>query len=117
MSSKPPGSQHLVQNSNTVDLEIAHTEGFYVYSTSGKKYLDFTSGWCVGNLAWGNGEIRKSIHRYKGPDYVAPSFYYGPWAELAEMLCECSPGKLDKVYRCTGGTEAVDVALQIAMAY
>jgi adenosylmethionine-8-amino-7-oxononanoate aminotransferase len=107
--------KHLADSDNSLGLEIQGTDGFYIKAAGGKKYLDFTSGWCVGNLAWGNKEIRKAIHQYRGPDYVYPGFFYQPWAELAEVLCEMAPGKLNKVYRCTGGTEAVDAALQIAM--
>jgi 4-aminobutyrate aminotransferase-like enzyme len=40
-----------------------------------------------------------------------------PWAQLAEMLARITPGKLAVSYRTTGGTESVEGALQIAMAY
>lgn len=33
------------------------------------------------------------------------------------MLVRMAPGKLAKAYRATGGTEAVEIALQLAMAY
>lgn len=36
--------------------------------------------------------------------------------ELAQLLAEITPGKLEKTYRATGGSEAVDIALQVAMA-
>ena len=42
---------------------------------------------------------------------------YKPWAELAELLADLTPGKLKKSFRATGGTEAVEIALQVAMAY
>ena len=41
---------------------------------------------------------------------------YGPWVELAALLAELTPGKLRKSFRATGGTEAVEIALQLAMA-
>jgi adenosylmethionine-8-amino-7-oxononanoate aminotransferase len=116
VSIKKASRIHLADPENPLGLEIKGTEGFYIKTTDGKKFLDFTSGWCVGNLAWGNKEIRKAIHQYRGPDYVYPGFFYEPWSDLAELLCDMVPGKLKKVYRCTGGTEAVDAALQIAMA-
>ena len=108
--------KHLADPDNSLGLEIEATDGFYIRTTEGRSYLDFTSGWCVGNLAWGNREIRRTIHQYRGPDYVYPGFFYEPWNDLADTLCDISPGHLSKVYRCTGGSEAVDAALQIAMA-
>ena len=57
-----------------------------------------------------------SASRSRHPDYVLPSCLYGPWVELAALLAELTPGKLRKSFRATGGTEAVEIALQLAMA-
>ncbi|WAM28554.1 hypothetical protein [Myxococcus sp. NMCA1] len=45
--------------------------------------MDFITGWCVGNLGWDVREIRARLRRFDGPDYVHPSYLYGPWTELA----------------------------------
>jgi adenosylmethionine-8-amino-7-oxononanoate aminotransferase len=37
--------------------------------------------------------------------------------ELAELLADLAPGRLKKSFRSTGGSEAVDVALQMAMVH
>jgi acetylornithine/succinyldiaminopimelate/putrescine aminotransferase len=42
---------------------------------------------------------------------------YAPWTELAERLTERAPGKLARAYRCVGGSESVELALQIAMKH
>ncbi|HEU4521331.1 MAG TPA: aspartate aminotransferase family protein, partial [Thermoanaerobaculia bacterium] len=81
----------------------------------GKRYIDFVSGWCVGNFGWSNSEITRKPRRRR-PDYVNPEYIYRPWVELAQLLAEIAPGKLEKTYRATGGSEAVDIALQVAMA-
>ena len=83
----------------------------------GRKYIDFMMGWCVGNLGWGNTEIRAAAQKFDGPDYVHPDHLYRPCVQLAEMLAGITPGKLAVSYRTTGGTESVEGALQIAMAY
>jgi 4-aminobutyrate aminotransferase-like enzyme len=98
-------------------LEIVKSKDGYLYNRDRKKYVDFLSGWCVGNIGWGNREIKNAIRNYKGPDYIYPNFLYRPWTELAEVLAEITPGKLKKSYRATGGTESVETALQIAIAY
>jgi acetylornithine/succinyldiaminopimelate/putrescine aminotransferase len=46
---------------------------------------------------------------------VNPAYLYKPWAELARLLADITPGRLKKSFRATGGTEAVEVAIQIAM--
>lgn len=98
-------------------LEIAQAEGSLITSVQGKKYIDFTSGYCVGNLGWNNPVILDRLKVYNGPDYVSPHFYYKGWAELAELLAQIAPGKLKKSYRATGGTEAVEIALQAAISH
>lgn len=107
----------LARDSDPYDIEIVKSESSFVIDAKGKKYIDFTTGWCVGNLGWGVKEIRDRIKNFKGPDYVSPSFLYAPWVELAELLAQITPGNLTKSFKVTGGTEAVDVALRIANVY
>jgi acetylornithine/succinyldiaminopimelate/putrescine aminotransferase len=99
------------------DLQPARSEGSLLVDARGRKYVDFLMGWCVGNLGWGNREIRDAVSRFRGPDYVYPAYSYKPWTELAELLAKITPGKLRKSFRATGGTEAVDLALQAAIVH
>jgi acetylornithine/succinyldiaminopimelate/putrescine aminotransferase len=106
------GREHAAE-----DLQVVRTDGTFVYDRQGKKYIDFLAGWCVGNFGWGNDSLRRKLVRRGRPDYIYPYHLYEPWVELAELLAEITPGKLQVSYRATGGTEAVDIALQIAMAH
>src|SRR4051794_10384875 len=99
------------------DVVVGSSADSYLTDARGRKYIDFMMGWCVGNLGWGNTEIRAAARKFDGPDYVHPDYLYRPWAQLAEMLARITPGKLAVSYRTTGGTESVEGALQIAMAY
>jgi len=99
------------------DVVVGNSADSYLTDARGRKYIDFMMGWCVGNLGWGNTEIRGAAREFDGPDYVHPDHLYRPWIELAEMLARITPGKLAVSYRTTGGTESVEGALQIAMAY
>lgn len=107
----------LVRSGDASPLEVKRTDGFYVYDTDDKKYIDFLSGWCVGNVGWGNEELLRVIREFQGPSYIYPNLLYRPWAELGELLASIAPGKLSKCFRTTGGSESVDAAMQIAMAY
>lgn len=98
-------------------MELTGSKGSYLIDGQENRYIDFLMGWCVGNIGWGNEAIEKAIENSRKVDYVYPNFIYKPWAELAELLAEITPGKLKKSYRTTGGTEAVEAAMQLAMNY
>jgi adenosylmethionine-8-amino-7-oxononanoate aminotransferase len=106
----------LAGASELEDLQVRKTDGSFLYDGRGRKYVDFIMGWCVGNVGWGSRQIRSRLQRFRGPDYVYPEFGYAAWAELAELLARIAPGRLKKSFRATGGSEAVDIALQVAMA-
>jgi acetylornithine/succinyldiaminopimelate/putrescine aminotransferase len=99
------------------ELQVRKEEQNFLFDTQGKKYVDFVMGWCVGNFGWGNAVLAKPAARFKGPDYVYPGYSYEPWGELAGLLSSIAPGKLTKCFRATGGSEAVDIALQAAMVH
>jgi acetylornithine/succinyldiaminopimelate/putrescine aminotransferase len=117
MKTKTLDQHYLIRQEDPEDIEIVHTDGSTFTDANKKNYIDFLMGWSVGNLGWGNDKIRDSIINSRTPEYVHPDFLYKPEAELAELLAKITPGKLEKSFRATGGTEAVDTAMQIAMAY
>jgi len=96
-------------------LQVAGAEGAYVTDTDGKRYLDLAMGWCVGNLGWKHPAIEAAMQAFDGPTYVHPAHHHRPAQRLAERLVSVAPGNLRKVFRATGGTEAVELALQAAM--
>ena len=99
------------------DLQVVRTADEFIYDQHGKRYIDFNSGWCVGNLGWKRKEIQSKINFAKIPNYIAPDCHYKGWVQLAELLASIAPGELQKSVRATGGTEALEAAMQIAMLY
>jgi 4-aminobutyrate aminotransferase-like enzyme len=99
------------------ELQVAATNGSIVTDSRGRKYIDFVMGWCVGNFGWRPAAIAKAIEKFKGPDYVYPGYSYAPWTELARLLVSLAPRPLTTCFRATGGSEAVDLALQAAMVH
>jgi acetylornithine/succinyldiaminopimelate/putrescine aminotransferase len=99
------------------DLEVVAAEGSHVRDARGRTFIDFQMGWCVGNLGWNPPEILARVKSFKGPSYVAPQLKYAPWSELARRLVDVTPGELGRAYRCVGGSEAVELALQLAIAH
>lgn len=117
MNTQQKDKKFLGRDGEPRNMEVVCSEGNYIYDARGHKYIDFFMGWCVGNVGWGVKEILKKIKRFNGPDYVSPGYLYKPWTELAELLAKITPGKLMNSFRATGGTEAVEIALQAAMAH
>jgi adenosylmethionine-8-amino-7-oxononanoate aminotransferase len=109
--------QRFLAREDPPELQIKRSKGSYVIDDKGKRYVDFLMGWCVGNFGWGNAVIEKPAKQFKGPDYVYPGFDYPPWEELAFLLISMAPPGLGKCFRATGGSEAVDLAIQAAMLH
>ena len=59
------------------DVIVGDSADSYLTDASGRKYIDFMMGWCVGNLGWGNTEIRAAARKFDGPDYVHPDHICG----------------------------------------
>jgi acetylornithine/succinyldiaminopimelate/putrescine aminotransferase len=95
--------------------EVVRAEGSRVVDAHGRTSIDFQMGWCVGNLGWNPPEILARVQRFTGPSYVTPNHSYAPWADLAERLVARAPRSLARAYRATTGTEAVELALQLAV--
>ena len=112
-----PRKRFLVQSGGVADIEVARARGNYVYDARGRKYIDFIMGWCVGNFGWARPALRHRVHAYKGPDYIYPEYAYKPWRELARLLVGLAPEGLSRCCRATGGSEAVELALQTAMLH
>jgi beta-alanine--pyruvate transaminase len=98
---------------------IARAKGMHYYTVDGRAVLDGTAGlWCC-NAGHGRDEIVAAIARQAAELDYAPAFQFShPKAfELASRLAALAPGELDHAFFCNSGSEAVDTALKIALAY
>jgi beta-alanine--pyruvate transaminase len=98
---------------------LVSAEGLYYHSEEGCAILDGTSGlWCV-NAGHGRSQISEAVSAQINQLDFAPAFQMGhplPF-ELAQRLAKLSPPGLDKVFFTNSGSESVDTALKIALAY
>ncbi|NTE88473.1 aspartate aminotransferase family protein [Agrobacterium rubi] len=102
---------------------LASAEGMYYTDIDGNTVLDGTAGlWCV-NAGHGRKRITQAVERQLSTMDFAPTFQMGhPIAfEFAEKLAAIAPGgaeaQLDRVFFTGSGSESVDTALKIAIAY
>ncbi len=109
--------RYLGRSGDPDDVEITSAQGCRVTDARGRTFIDLQMGSCVGNLGWNHPAIVERLRRFDGPSYVSPKALYAPWVELARQLAELAPGRLERCWRAVGGTEAVELALQLAMAY
>lgn len=110
-------SQPHVACSWALPIEIIRGEGCELIDREGKRYIDFTGGWCVGTLGWGNHAIAQAVkEEAERALYVPPTLEWKGWEELASLLTEIAPGKLARAIRCCSGSEAVEFAMKCARA-
>ena len=86
MKRQSKDEQFFMSTEDPEDIQVVRTTGEFVYDHLGKSYIDFNSGWCVGNLGWKRKEIQSKINPAKIPDYIAPGYHYQGWTDLAELL-------------------------------
>ncbi len=98
---------------------LGAAKGMYYTSVDGRQILDAAAGmWCV-NAGHGRAEVTEAIQKQAAKMDYAPPFQMGhPLAfELASRVAAMLPGDLDHVFFANSGSEAVDTALKIALAY
>jgi beta-alanine--pyruvate transaminase len=98
---------------------IASAKGMWYTSVDGRKILDGTSGlWCV-NAGHCRPEIAAAVHhQLQTLDYSATFQMGSPLSfELASRLAKIAPQGLDRIFFTNSGSESVDTALKIALAY
>ena len=90
-----------------------------LHAATGRKILDGSAGlWCT-NAGHNREPIVAAIQKQAAEMDFSPTFQFGhPKAfELAGRIAALAPGDLDHVFFCNSGSEAVDTALKIALAY
>lgn len=98
---------------------IDYGKGIYLFDKEGKKYLDAIGGIHVVSIGHGVTEIGLAI--YEQVNKVAfvnrRQFMNEPMLELAEIVVRNAPSEMNRVYFVSGGSEANEMALQIAYQY
>ena len=98
---------------------LAKSSGMHYWTPEGRQVLDAVAGlWCV-NAGHSRREITEAVARQLETLDFAPAFQMGhPGAfELANALTKIAPAGLDHAFFTNSGSEAVDTALKIVLAY
>jgi beta-alanine--pyruvate transaminase len=98
---------------------LAKASGMHYWTPEGRQILDGAAGlWCV-NAGHGRREITQAVANSLETLDFAPTFQmaHPPAFRLANELVKIAPSGLDHVFFTNSGSESVDTALKIALAY
>lgn len=113
--------KHLAQTSPTpLGFEITKAEGVYLFTTDGKKIIDFISGISVSNLGHSHKKVIEAVADQANKFMhlmVYGEFIQSPQVKFAEALCRLLPSSLSNVYFVNSGSEATEGALKLAKRY
>src|SRR5664279_4669737 len=80
-------------------MVFEHADGVYVYDSSGKRFLDWSSQLVNVNIGHSHPHVVKAIQDQAAKlCYVNPSFATEPRGRLGEMLAQVTPGNLSKTF-------------------
>jgi adenosylmethionine-8-amino-7-oxononanoate aminotransferase len=96
---------------------IVRGDGCYLEDANGKRYLDALAGLFAVNVGYGYGDEigQAALEQMRElPFYTNWSYAHPRAIELAAEVAELAPGDLNRVFFCSGGSEAVESAWKLA---
>ena len=106
----------LAKNYNRRPISFKHGKGSFLYSTNGKKYLDFVQGIAVNSLGHANPYLVKAINKQsKKLWHVSNAFIIPEGERLAQRLTKKTFA--DFVIFQNSGAEATEAAIKVARRY
>ena len=107
---------HLVKNYNRKKISFKFGRGSFLYSTNGKKYLDFVQGIAVNSLGHAHPKLIKTINtQSKKLWHVSNAFIIPEGEKLAKKISKKTFA--DYVMFQNSGTEATETAIKVARRY
>jgi acetylornithine/N-succinyldiaminopimelate aminotransferase len=106
----------LAKNYNRRKISFSHGKGSFLYSTNGKKYLDFVQGIAVNSLGHANSNLIKAINKQsKKLWHVSNAFIIPEGERLAARLAKKTFA--DFIIFQNSGAEATEAAIKAARRY
>jgi len=107
---------NLAKNYNRKKISFSYGKGSYLYSTDGKKYLDFVMGIAVNSLGHAHPSLVKTINKQsKKLWHVSNAFQIPEGENLAKKLYKKTFA--DYVMFQNSGAEATEAAIKVARRY
>ena len=107
---------YLAKNYNRKNISFKYGKGTFLYSSNGKKYIDFTMGIAVNILGHAHPKLVNTINKQsKKLWHVSNAFQIPEGEKLAKKLCQKTFA--DYVMFQNSGTEATEAAIKVARRY
>ena len=98
-------------------LEVERAEGSYIYTTDGKKYLDFVAGVSACTLGHCHSKVVEAIQKQCATYMhvmVYGEYVQKPAVDFCQLLAQQLPPSLNTTYLVNSGTEAIEGSLKLA---
>src|SRR3954471_14816304 len=106
---------------NLLEMNVRYERGVgaELFTSDGRRILDFLSGYCVHNIGHNHPDVVAGLQHELGR--CGPAMIQTHVAdlagELAEKLCERAGGRLSRAFFCSSGSEGVEAAIKFARAH
>lgn len=108
--------QPLYDTFSRIGLRFERGEGPWLYTETGERYLDFTSGIAVNSLGHAHPHLVEAMKQQVEKLWHVSNLFENPGQEkLADTLCQNSFA--EKVFFCNSGAEAIECAIKTARRY
>jgi len=108
-------SQHTSGVYAKRDLTIVRGQGALIWDDDGNEYIDCVGGQGAANLGHAHPKIVQAIHEQASQLISCPEMFYNPQrAAISARLAALAPGKMERVFLCNSGTEAIEAAFKFA---
>ena len=106
----------IMHTYNQLPNIFTHGEDVYLMDQEGNRYLDFVAGIAVNALGYSHQGLKDALHLQIDELLHCSNLYYNDeQLEAAKKITDIT--KMDRVFFCNSGTEAVEAALKLARKY
>lgn len=117
MKTEPVKETYLYPR-NFPGIKIVRTDDVYFYDENNKKYIDLSSSAATVAIGYNNQRIKKVMRQQAEKNIFSPQLYdTEESALLAKKILSLFPTNFNSVLRATTGSEAVEIAMKIAIRY
>ncbi len=102
-----------------MNVQYERCMGAELFTTDGRRVLDFLSGYCVHNLGHNHPAILAALKDEldrRGPAMLQ-SHVPERAGELASRLCSLAGGRVAKAFFCSSGSEGIEACIKFAKAH
>ena len=114
-----PSRDHIFSRAPGRLLTLERGEGVYVWDNEGRRYIDGSAGPICVNIGHGVKEVAEAAARQMEKISYAHSGHFTTRSvfECAERIAGFAPPSLNRVFFCSGGSEATEAAAKMARQY